>query len=141
MIRFEGHKTANGTEIVLRLFKTRKETRIASGNKCAVIGIGPGFAYLGEGGAYFDEDGEIPDWWALDESLRTFDGEPDATHFRQGDWWASPRGTRYLVSEDVRHVQSEKQVALRPVGKGSKKWVVWDAIKTGWTREAWGGQP
>ena len=141
MIRFEGHKAANGTEIVLRLFTTRKAASIAGGPKCAVIGIGPGFAYLGEYGAYFDEDGEIPYWWALDDSLRTHDEEPDATHFRPGDWWTSPRGTRYRVTKDVRHVHSERQVALQPAGKGPKKWVQWSAIKRGWRREAWGGQP
>ena len=144
MVRFEGHKTHCGIGVVLRLFDSREAARSACGKDCAVIGIGPGFAYLGEGGAYFDEQGEIPDWWALDESLRNHDGEPDATHFRPGDWWVSPKGTRYLVTVETKFIHKDRwaigmQVALRSAGRGVKKWRFDDDILNGWTREAWGG--
>ena len=65
--------------------------------------------------------------------------EPDATHFRVGDVWRSPVGTRYRVVSGGR-----KTVALQG-GAGKTARREWDAIgahtNNPWIRESWGGQP
>lgn len=66
--------------------------------------------------------------------------EPDATHFRVGDWWLSPAGTRYRVV-DANH----SRAWLRKGGNGAQIARWWDAIgahgNRPWMRESWGGQP
>lgn len=64
--------------------------------------------------------------------------EPDADSFRVGDWWLSPRGTRFLVIERIGW-----KVSMRAGGTGRKQWRVWDDIGAHmgrqWIRESWGG--
>lgn len=79
--------------------------------------------------------------------------EPDATHFRKGDVWMSPRGMLYRVIKVEKHIATlcrgikvQKHVATLRLGiNGTGRKIVreWDAIGSfsgsQWIRESWGG--
>ena len=76
--------------------------------------------------------------------------EPDATHFRVGDVWASPGGALHLVVAvrvDHKHRDRCLMATLRAgeTGSGRKSVRRWDAIgahtNRPWVRERWGGLP
>ena len=62
--------------------------------------------------------------------------EPDATHFRVGDWWLSPAGTRYRVADTDHH-----RAWLRNGNKQIWRWLYdTGSASRPWVRESWDGR-
>ncbi len=71
--------------------------------------------------------------------------EPDATHFRVGDVWMSPKGLEHLVVSVERDRVPMATLRAGVAGSGRKTTRRWDSIGahsgSPWVRQSWGGQP